>query len=126
MRKKIVHKIFCGNTKSQLSLCGYLDISNDPRKNSQIPSNTNSRYYSLEPDCGFENRLAHNMARTVRFNKFYQEFLGAKLNGKKSSVKNVFENLGIPREIVLFFGSFEKYCSICYWKLPKIQSGRFG
>ena len=26
----------------------------------------------------------------------------------------------------LFFGSFEKYCSVCYWKLPKIQSGRFG
>ena len=26
----------------------------------------------------------------------------------------------------LGFGSFEKYYSVCYWKLPKIQTGHFG
>ena len=42
--------------------------------------------YGIE-DVGFENRLAHNIARTASFKKFYQEIPGAKLNGKKSSVK---------------------------------------
>ena len=54
------------------------------------------------------------------------EIPGAKLDGKKTSGKNVFEHLGIPREVVLFFGNFEKSCSIHYWKLPKILTGRFG
>ena len=40
--------------------------------------------------------------------------------------KRIFENLGIPHEVVLCVGNFWKCCSICYWKLPKIQAGRFG
>ena len=44
------------------------------------------------------------------------------MNGKKTSGKK-FRNLAIPREVVLIFGNFGKCCSICYWKLPKIQSG---
>ena len=102
MRKKIASKNFCGNTKSQLFPCEYLDILDDPCYYNQIPSNTNSRYCSLEPDYGFENRFAHNIARTASFKKFYQEIPGAKLNGKKSSVKNFFESLGIHCENVLF------------------------
>ena len=35
------------------------------------------------------------------------EILGAKLNGKKTSGKKKFENLGIPREVVPFFGNFK-------------------
>ena len=54
------------------------------------------------------------------------EIPGAKLDGKKTSGKKFFEHLGIPREVVLFFGNFEKSCSIHYWKLPKILTGRFG
>ena len=48
------------------------------------------------------------------------------MNGKKTSGKKKFENLGKPYEFVLFIGNFGKCCSICYWKLAKIQSGRFG
>ena len=54
------------------------------------------------------------------------EIPGAKLDGKKTSGKKFFEHLGIPREVVLFFGNFVKSCSIHYWKLPKILTGRFG
>ena len=54
------------------------------------------------------------------------EILGAKLNGKKIPGKKSFENLGIPREVVVFFENFGKSCSIRYWKLPKIQTGHFG
>ena len=50
---------------------------------------------------------------------------GAKLNGKKIR-ENVFENLGIPREVVLVFANFGKCCSFPYWKLPKIQTRRLG
>ena len=50
------------------------------------------------------------------------EIPGAKLNGKTTSGKKNFENLGIAREVVLFFGNFGKCCSIRYWKLPKIQT----
>ena len=54
------------------------------------------------------------------------EIPGAKRNGKKTSGKNFFENLGVPREVDLFNGNFGKCCSIRYWKLSKIQSRRFG
>ena len=53
------------------------------------------------------------------------EFQGAKLNGKKISGKKSFENLGIPRDVVLFFGNFGKSCSIRYWKLPKMESALY-
>ena len=36
-----------------------------------------------------------------------------------------FENLGIPREVVLFYGNFGKRCSIRSWKFPKIQQPGF-
>ena len=52
------------------------------------------------------------------------EVPGAKLNGKKTSGKKISKNLGIPCEVVLFFGNFGKCWSIRYWKLPKIQTGR--
>ena len=42
------------------------------------------------------------------------EIPGAKLNGKKTSAKKKIENLGISREVVLFYGNFGKYCSIRY------------
>ena len=54
------------------------------------------------------------------------EIPGAKLNGKKTSAKKKIENLGISREVVLFYGNFGKYCSIRYWKLPKIRTGCLG
>ena len=45
---------------------------------------------------------------------------------RKLSEKNFLENLGIPREVVLFFfGNSGKCRSIRYWKLPKIQTGSF-
>ena len=42
-----------------------------------------------------------------------------------NSGKKMLENLGIPREIVLFL-EFRKYFSIRHWKLPEIQTGSFG
>ena len=36
-----------------------------------------------------------------------------------------FENLGIPREVVLFYGNLWKCCSIRNWKFPKIQQPGF-
>ena len=45
---------------------------------------------------------------------------------EKKIRENFFENLGIPREVVLVFGNFGKCCSFRYWKLPKIQTRRFG
>ena len=35
------------------------------------------------------------------------EIPGAKMKGKKTSREKRFENLGIPREVVLCFGNFE-------------------
>ena len=40
------------------------------------------------------------------------EIPGAKWNGKKTSGKKFFENLGVPREVDLFNGNFGKCCSI--------------
>ena len=37
----------------------------------------------------------------------------------------LFENLGIPREVVLFYGNLWKCCSIRNWKFPKIQQPGF-
>ena len=54
------------------------------------------------------------------------EIPGVKMKGKKTAREKRFENLGIPRKVVLCFGNFGKRCSICYWKLPEIQRGRFG
>ena len=61
---------------------------------------------------------------------------GSKVEWKENFQENFFDNLGIPREVVLFFGnvgksslpvqSTEKCCSIRYWKLPEIQTGSFG
>ena len=61
---------------------------------------------------------------------------GSKVEWKENSREIFFENLGIPREVVLFFGnvrkssllvqSTEKCCSIHYWMLPEIQTGSFG
>ena len=61
---------------------------------------------------------------------------GSKVEWKENFREIFFENLGIPREVVLFFGnvgksslpvqSTEKGCSIRYWKLPEIQTGSFG
>ena len=48
------------------------------------------------------------------------------MNGKKSSVKKFSKIWVYLARLSLGFRSFEKYCSVCYWKLPKIQSGRFG
>ena len=61
---------------------------------------------------------------------------GSKVEWKENFREIFFENLGIPREVVLFFGnvgksslpvqSTEKCCSIRYWKLPEIKTGSFG
>ena len=51
---------------------------------------------------------------------------GNKVEWKENFGENIFENLGIPCEVILFFGNFREYCSIRNWKLPKIESGRFG
>ena len=50
----------------------------------------------------------------------------SKVEWKENFREWIFENLDIPREVVLCFGNFWKCCSICYWKLPKIHAGRFG
>ena len=39
---------------------------------------------------------------------------GSKVEWKENFWKKIFENLGITREVVLFFGRFGKYCSIRY------------
>ena len=49
---------------------------------------------------------------------------GSKVEWKDNFREKNFENLGIAREVVLFFGNFGKCCSIRHWKLPKIQTGR--
>ena len=54
------------------------------------------------------------------------EIPGTKWNGKKTSGKNFFENLGVTREVDLLNGNFGKCCSIRYWKLSTIQSRHFG
>ena len=51
---------------------------------------------------------------------------GSKVEWKENLRKKFFENLGTPREVVLFVGNFGKCCSIRHCKLPKIQTGRFG
>ena len=51
------------------------------------------------------------------------EIPGAKLDGKKTSGKKFFEHLGIPHEVVLFFGNFENFeksCSIHDHSLLKV------
>ena len=50
----------------------------------------------------------------------------ANMKGKRTAREKLFENLGIPREVVHCFGNCGKRCSICYWKLPETQRGRFG
>ena len=58
-------------------------------------------------------------------------------SGSKVEWKENFrENLGVPREVVLFSGnvgksslpvqSTENCCSVRFWKLPEIQTGSFG
>ena len=49
---------------------------------------------------------------------------GSKVEWKDNFQEKIFENLGIPCEVVVFFGNFGKCCSIRYWKLPKIQTRR--
>ena len=61
---------------------------------------------------------------------------GSKVEWKENFREIFFENLGIPREVVLFFCKCRKIvitgavnrkcCSIRYWKLPEIQTGSFG
>ena len=51
---------------------------------------------------------------------------GIKVVWKENFQEKTFENLGIPRKVVLFLGNFWKCCSTHYRKLPKIQTGRFG
>ena len=41
------------------------------------------------------------------------------MNGKKSSVKKFSKIWVYLARLSLGFGSFEKYCSVYYWKLPK-------
>ena len=67
---------------------------------------------------------------TVEFPKcepFNRKFWnsGSKVEWKGNFRENIFENLGIPREVLLFFGNFGKCCSIRYWKLPKISNRTF-
>ena len=50
----------------------------------------------------------------------------SKVEWKENLREKFWENLGIPREVVLFFGNFGKCCSIRHCKFPKIQTGRFG
>ena len=47
---------------------------------------------------------------------------GRKVEWKGNFRENIFENLGIPREVFFFFGNFGKCFSIRYWKLPKISN----
>ena len=57
------------------------------------------------------------------FTRMILEIPGAKLDGKKTSGKKFFEHLGIPHEVVLFFGNFENFeksCSIHDHSLLKV------
>ena len=51
---------------------------------------------------------------------------GSTVEWQENFRENVFKNLGIPREVVLFFENFGKCCFFRHWKLLKIQTGRFG
>ena len=51
---------------------------------------------------------------------------GSKVEWKENFWETFFENWGIPRETVLFFGNFGQFSSIRYWKLPKIKTARLG
>ena len=50
----------------------------------------------------------------------------AKMNGKKTSRKKISKIWVYLPKFVLFIENFGTCCSICYWKLTKIQSWRFG
>ena len=53
------------------------------------------------------------------------EILGAKLNGKKTSKKQICEKFWSTLWDCLLFQKFWKCCSVCYWKLQKIQTRCF-
>jgi len=87
----------------------------------------NGKWYKHFPGKFLEIPEAFEFPKWEPFNqKFYLEIQGAKMNWKKSSVKKFSKMWVYLARLSLFFGSFEKYCTICYWKLPKIQRGRFG
>ena len=50
----------------------------------------------------------------------------AKMNGKKTSRKKISKIWVYLPKFVLFIENFGTCCSICHWKLTKIQSWRFG
>ena len=58
--------------------------------------------------------------------KISTENSGRKVEWKENFREKFSKNLGICRKVVLCFGIFERCCSTRYWKLPKIQTGRFG
>lgn len=49
-----------------------------------------------------------------------------KIGSKENSRHEIFESLGILREVVLVFWSFEKCCFIHHWKFQAIQTRSFG
>ena len=51
----------------------------------------------------------------------FLEIFTFKVARKKKLPGKFFENLSIPREVVLFYGNFWKCWSIRNWKFPKIQ-----
>ena len=79
---------------------------NVPEKFSEIPETVEF------PKCEPFNRKFQKSRK--------QSWMESKLPGK------IFENLGIPREVVLFCGNFGECFATHIWKLPKIESGRFG
>lgn len=55
--------------------------------------------------------------------KFWEE---NQMVGNGISREDIFENLDVPHEDVLFSGNSGKRRSILQWKCPKIQTGTFG
>ena len=77
--------------------------------------NFSSKYPEIPETVEFRN-ANHSTAKSRNS--------GSKVEWKDNFQEKIFENLGIPCEVVVFFGNFGKCCSIRYWKLPKIQTRR--
>lgn len=75
----------------------------------------------------FQSKFPLN-PRIVEFTKyepFNREFR-EKIKSIGNSRHEIFQNLGIPHEVVLFSGHFGKWCSFHHWKSPEIKPRIFG
>ena len=84
-------------------------------KNLETATNGTENFQKLQKLLNFRNANHSTETRNS----------GSKVEWKENFQEKIFENFGIPREVVLFFRNFAKCCSVCHWKLWKIQNRCF-